>query len=194
MTLKTAVDYAVQRYVKVDTQQCAGSGVVIATTCVMTCFHCLHVNSDIHVDGEPAEVIAVDAANDLCLLTCKTVEVDNILLGDAGLGRHVFTVANPMNLSGAILFGQVIWESNKKIVTDIHATSGVSGAGLYNFDGELVGLIHSVMGMKHFGAGYGVATPAELFQKILSTVFHIVAPIADEVQKYGVANEETTEG
>jgi S1-C subfamily serine protease len=194
MTLKTAVDYAMQRYVKVDTEQCAGSGVVIATSCVLTCFHCLRVNSVVGVNDEPAEVIAVDPTNDLCLLACKTVEVDNIRLGDAGLGRHVFTVANPMNLSGALLFGQIIWESNMRIVTDIHATSGVSGAGLYNFDGELVGLIHSVMGMKHFGAGYGVATPALWFQKILSTVFHIIAPTADEVQKYGAPDEETEEG
>jgi hypothetical protein len=186
MTLQLAVDNARLRYVKVETEGCSGSGVVIATGIVLSCFHCLHVNSDLTVNDEPAEVMFVDTLNDLCLISCKTEVVDNITLGDAGFGRQVLTVGNPMNLSGALLFGRVIWESDKRIIVDIHAVSGVSGAGVYNFNCELVGIIHSVTGMKHYGAGYGVATPAILFQKILAHAFHIVQPTSEEVEKYGV--------
>ena len=186
MNIVPAVKNAQKRFVVVETKSNSGSGVIIATGIVMTCFHCLHTDSEIKVNDKDAEVVAVDAMHDLVLLSVETEDVETVELGQVSLGEQILSVANPMSMSGALLFGRVIFLTDKRIVHDIHGTPGVSGSGLFNFKGELAGINHSVLGTKHIGSHFTIAIPAEKFQKIISQVFHIVQPTEDEVEKYGV--------
>jgi S1-C subfamily serine protease len=190
METKTAVREAVDRYVTVSTGKVLSSGVIITTGVVMTCFHSLSVDSETQVDGVVAEVLAVDTVHDLALLSVTTKEVSLVKLGKGALGEVVFLVGNPMGINGALLFGRVCLKSNLRVISDIHGMPGVSGSGLFNLDGELVGLNNSVIGQKHIGSWLLVALPTELMFKILGNVFRILPATAEDVEKYGQVHEE----
>lgn len=190
MTLNQAVKNAVRRFVTTEAGSSEGSGVIITTGIVMSCFHSLHVDNGIKVNDVEAEIIAVDPVSDLVLLSLETEEIETIRLGDIGIGQNVLTIGNPMGLSGALLFGRVIWINEKQIIHDMHGSPGISGSALFNYEGEMIGLNHSVLGAKNIGSHYTVAVPSEKMKKILSKIFNIVQPTTEEVQKYGNGGQD----
>lgn len=183
--IKVVVRNVMNRYVNIETKNAIGSGITLVTSFILTCFHNLGIDSEIKVNGVVAEIVDVDPIHDLTLLAVPTEEFDQIVLGIACLGEPVFSVGNPMGLSGALLFGRVVFKTDKRVITDIHGQPGVSGSGLFNLDGELLGINNSVLGKKHIGSWLTIATPSENMSKILSNIFHIVIPTIEEVEKYG---------
>ena len=194
MATRLVVQDAVKRFVTTKAGGCTGSGVIITTGVVMTCFHCLRVDNGILVNDFEADIIAVDPKHDLMLVTAPTEPIDTVRLGTVGLGELVFSVCNPLDYAGALMFGHVCHITDAKVLTDIHGMPGISGSGLFNSKGELVGINHSVIGVKHIGSWMTCAVPSEQMQDILTKVFNIIQPTSEEVQKYGVPGEETTEG
>lgn len=194
MTLEQAVNNADSRYVPLNAGGAIASGVIIGTGFVLTCFHSLRVDNGIKVGDVEAEIIGVDPAHDLALLEVPTIEVEAITLGSVFKGESVFSIGNPHGLSGALLFGRVVFLDDKKILHDMHGAPGISGSGLWDCAGELVGINHSVIGQKHIGNWLTASVPAFHLQKILRSVFRIAQPTDEEIAKYGVVNEETPNG
>jgi S1-C subfamily serine protease len=151
------------------------------------------VDSGIKVNDKDADIIAVDPQHDLALLQVETEECQLIHLGEVDYGELVFSVANPLSFTGALMFGHVCFQTEKRIVHDMHGAPGVSGSGLFNNNGELVGVNHSVAGHKHIGSSFTMAVPVLEMRSLLSKAFHIIQPTAEEIQKYGVPDEETPE-
>jgi S1-C subfamily serine protease len=145
------------------------------------------------VDEDEATILSVDPEHDLCLLNAPTLDTPPIVMGVANLGEMVLSVGHPLVLDDALLFGRVCKITDDKIYTDQHGTSGVSGSALFNTDGELLGIIHSVMGKKDCGSWFTIAMPAVSLQKILATALRIVQPTPEEIVKFGGTNETSQE-
>jgi S1-C subfamily serine protease len=194
MATRQMILNALRRFVTTKAGGASGSGVVITTNVVMTCFHCLKVDNGITVNGVEADIIAVDPKHDLILLSVPTAKFETVRLGDGDLGELVFSVCNPLDYAGTLMFGHICHITSVKLLTDMHGMPGISGSGLFNNKGELVGINHSVVGVKHIGNWMTCAVPSEQMHDVLAKVFNIVQPTSEEVQKYGVAREETQEG
>jgi S1-C subfamily serine protease len=185
MNLTQAIENAMSRCVTVSAGNAEGSGVIITTGIILTCFHCLKVDNGIKVNDFNAKVVAVDPTHDLILLSVPTDEFETVRLCDVGLGQQVLTVGNPLSMVKALLFGRVIYQTEKRLIHDTHGAPGISGSGLWDNEGKLVGVNHSVLGAKHIGSHYTIAVPAEMFHDTLAEVFNIVSPTTEEVEKYG---------
>lgn len=171
MTEQEAVQDAVNRYVLTEIgSDRHGSGVVLTTGFVLTSFHGLLAERGIKVSGKEAQIIAVDTKNDLTLLSVRTKKFAMMKLGSVSLAEQVFLVGNPNNLSGVLLFGRVGYVDKKQIAHDAHGTVGVSGSGLFNLKGELVGVNESVSGSSQGGSWLTIATPANRIMNILSKI------------------------
>lgn len=184
MSPTKAVQNASERYVATDSGKSIGSGVIITTGCVLTCFHTISVDNGISINGIEAEIIAVDPKHDLALLSVPTQERTTIHLADACIGESVVSVGNPHGFNGALLFGRVCFLDDKRVFTDMHGAPGISGAGLFDMNGDLIGVVCSVIGTKNCGNWFTIAIPSKNLMDILAKVFAVVQPTAEEVAKY----------
>lgn len=192
MTPTIAVKNASERFVVTESGKSIGSAVIVTTGCVLTCFHTISVDNGISINGIEADIIAVDPKHDLALLSVPTKERKTISLANACLGETVFSVGNPHGFSGALLFGRVCFLDENRVFTDQHGAPGISGAGLFNLEGELVGVVGSVIGTKNCGNWFTIAIPTKNMMDILAKVFAITQPTPEEVAKYGKTEELAT--
>lgn len=138
---KNIISEAIQRNVWVETDNTNASGVIIQTDIVLTCFHVLSVDSDIRVDGNEARIIAVDPKLDLVLLRTHTKKVDPVKWNvKPELTDLVFYVANTNGHKSYLSVGRLTFQDDNLYYTDTTAVEGASGGGLYDLDGQLVGL------------------------------------------------------
>lgn len=96
------------------------------------------------------EIIKYDIENDMALLKVKTVDKDLIAVNLAEkapvLGDTVFSVGSPLGLLRTIFKGIVSHKEDGFYFVDATTTFGNSGGGLYNLQGELIGIPAQVMG------------------------------------------------
>lgn len=138
-----AVEQAVNRNVLVETENSAGSGVILQTGLVLTASHLIETRSEIKVDGKVATIVIVDPINDLMILEVETAEYEPVALGrELRLLEPVISVGNPLQVDNVVNMGRVVklrFEENF-FLTDTLAIPGFSGGGVYNMQGELVGI------------------------------------------------------
>lgn len=158
----------IDRNVYVSTKGGHGTGIIISQDMVLTVFHNLCVDSDIKVNGKVAKILKVDPKNDLCLLYVKTIPATPIVFaGKFAPVEEVFCIGNPLDHKGVILVGRIFDFKKNLIYTDAHILPGFSGGGMYNKDGELVGMVVAVEGIKGLGYPYGMAIPQFTIVKFL---------------------------
>ncbi len=128
----------IDKVVFVNTWQGLGSGVVIEDYFVLTCFHLDH---EFFVDGLPAKVVKVHPMLDLVYLkTTQKFPEKTQLAKVITVGERVFIVgyANGVKhfLEGRIsrIDENIIWVDSKVI-------KGLSGGGVFNELGELIGIV-----------------------------------------------------
>ena len=135
-----------------------GSGVVIdASGVLVTNLHVVRgetaltvelANGDIYDD---VEVIDVDARRDLILLKIKAFSLSTAAFGnsdDVQVGDEVVLVGSPEGLEQTVSEGIVSaardLESGYRVFqTSAPASQGSSGGGMFNADGELIGIVTS---------------------------------------------------
>lgn len=141
-----------------------GSGVIItANGYIVTCHHVIDQATAITVtlsSGEKYEAALVgsDESSDIALLY---VEPQKALpyagLGNSGdlvLGEHVVAIGNPLGELHRTVTSGVVSGLNRNILaadgtvmtllqTDAAVNSGNSGGGLFNLDGELIGIVNA---------------------------------------------------
>lgn len=142
------------------------SGVVVGNGLVLTNYHVVQDMKKITVtplkDSEATEemeavLIDYDAANDLAVMRVNDLNISQVKIGDSdGIvqGDWVICVANPatLKLAGSVSVG-VISALNRQVEsagegdsytamfqTDAAINAGSSGGGIFNTDGELVGI------------------------------------------------------
>ena len=159
--------YAVARWVSVGNENSHGTGFILSTNLVLTCFHVLEVDSDITVNGKPAKVIAVSPKHDLAVLMTDTAEFDLIQTSPFTIGERVFFVGDPTKHRGALVHGFVSDFMDGDIYIDARVVSGASGSGVYNRHG-LIGMLCSVEVNPNNGlVGFGVVTPSATLMEVL---------------------------
>ncbi len=151
------------RAVRLETSGCGfasgriGSGVAVADELILTVAHLVARADEIQItltSGESvhAHVTAVDLEKDLALLLVPPTGFDDVLLASAGVGASgfiegaassdtvPFTVRAAVSLSieeilGSDRFTRLGYE------LDARTTTGDSGAGVYNTEDRLIGLV-----------------------------------------------------
>ncbi len=161
-----------------------GSGVIIdANGHVVTNYHVVQGTSEITVvyqDGLPrsAKLIGVDAVTDLAVLKTDLENVPHVELSTAAsvrVGDVVLAIGNPrvgQSVSMGIVSakGRVLGAQNfgQFIQTDAAINHGNSGGGLFNAEGELIGINSSFFSEQSTGIGF--ALPVSLVEFITSKI------------------------
>ncbi len=145
----------------------AGSGVVVSNEGhVLTNYHVVEKNTRLEVvvndKTYEAELVAFDETKDLAVLKAKDLNLPAVRLGDSDtltVGDWAICIGNPISLPGTTTVGivsaierQISTSSstdkygkrtenvNSMIQTDAAINSGNSGGGLFNVNGELMGV------------------------------------------------------
>ncbi|MDF1702487.1 MAG: trypsin-like peptidase domain-containing protein [Planctomycetota bacterium] len=154
--------------------QSAGAGVLVHPAgFVVTNSHVIKGGSTFRVqlwgDGGSyrAQVVANLPGNDLALLRIQRSRpfpyVSIAHSGGALLGESVIAIGNPRGLGDTITVG-VVSALDNLIQTDASINSGNSGGALLNLDGELLGVVVSIMPRCN---GIAFAIPGEQVKQLL---------------------------
>ena len=149
----TPIEQMVSRNVVVETDENKGSGIILSTGLVLSVFHVLENNSTVTVDGKEAEVVFVRPEMDIVVLKTETREIPDIVFStDFGVLTQVFQIGNPLKLTGVMSTGRVVFYDKKYLYLDTLAVKGFSGGGVYNAQGELLGIVQTMMGIGGSGS------------------------------------------
>lgn len=168
----SSFEAAVNRNVVVYTQQSKdsilGSGVVVQTGWVLTNYHLVADSVETTVNFQKSRIVAVDKDRDLALLVCNTVQVSPLKITSVKVGADVFYVGNPQEHIDSVSRGSVVYQDFAHIVTSTLAQPGMSGGGLWDYHGHLVGLNVGMEGERGLsGLTMSVHVPAYVLREFL---------------------------
>ena len=167
-----------------------GSGVLIREDMVLTAAHVVGNAEEIMVqlfDGQavPAKTVRISKIADVALiqLTKPLKNPQIATLGNSDetrIGEKVFVIGAPMglpfSLSSGIISGRHS-EDNKTYAgnileffqTDAAINTGNSGGPMFNFKGEVIGIVSSILSRSGGFEGIGFAATSEIAQTLLSS-------------------------
>ena len=150
----------------------AGSGVIISSDgYILTCAHVVSGASNITVSiGDkdyPATLVGEDTTSDIAV-----VKVDATGLTPATVGNSVMAVGNPLGELGGTVTSGIVSALNRSvsiqgsssvntmslIQMDASVSPGNSGGGLFNMNGELIGIVNAKSSSSD-AEGLGFAIP-----------------------------------
>ena len=159
-------------------QSGAGSGVIISQDgYILTCAHVVSGATSVKVQlngsdqSYDATVVGVDSTSDIAVLKIDATGLTPAVIGDSdklAVGETTVAVGNPLGtLSNTVTQGivsalnrQVTVEDNNMtlIQTDTSISPGNSGGGLFNANGELIGVVNAKSSYSE-AEGIGFAIP-----------------------------------
>ena len=206
-----------------------GSGVVIGNGFVLTNYHVVEDASSLRVtvtddsgntDEYAATLVAYDDSLDIAIVYATGLELPAVTLGDSDtlqVGDWAINIGNPLGftktttvgvvsaLNRAIesesydRYGRKSTTTNAMIQVDAAINSGNSGGGMFNVNGELMGIpTLKYTGSYYSGStveGIGMCIPINaakpLINKVLSGEITFTAPAALEDENANTANGST---
>lgn len=169
----------------------AGSGVIISSDgYIATNNHVIEGASKITVrltDGKEyeAKLIGTDAQTDIAVIKLEGVTLEPVKLGDSSqlaVGDTAIAIGNPLGELGGTVTNGIISALDREIVlenqtmtllqTNAAINPGNSGGGLFNDQGELIGLVVA----KSAGSnveGLGFAIPANVVEEVVSSIIDV---------------------
>ena len=158
----------------------AGSGVIISSDgYILTCDHVVSGASNITVTiGDkdyPATIIGEDATSDIAVIKIEADGLTPAIVGDSdklAVGDNVLAVGNPLGELGGTVTSGIVSALNRSvsiqsssavntmslIQMDASVSPGNSGGGLFNMNGELVGIVNAKSSSSD-AEGLGFAIP-----------------------------------
>lgn len=132
-----------------------------------------------------AEIIATDPLSDIAILKVETIELNSVKIGNSEelqVGEWVVAIGSPFGLHlnhtvtagiiSAIGRNDVISKNNFEnfIQHDAAINPGNSGGGLFNLNGELIGINTAIAtdGFSRGNAGVGFAIPINMVNRIMT--------------------------
>lgn len=169
----------------------AGSGVIISTDgYIATNNHVIEGASKITVrltDGKEyeAKLIGTDAQTDVAVIKIEGVTLQPVTLGDSdtiGVGDAAIAIGNPLGELGGTVTNGIISALDRQIVlenqtmtllqTNAAINPGNSGGGLFNDQGQLIGLVVA----KSSGSnveGLGFAIPVNVVKEVVDSIINV---------------------
>lgn len=169
----------------------AGSGVIIsADGYIATNNHVIQGASKITVrlaDGKEyeAKLIGTDAQTDVAVVKIEGVTLQPATLGDSSqlaVGDTAIAIGNPLGELGGTVTNGIISALDREIIlenqtmtllqTNAAINPGNSGGGLFNDQGELIGLVVA----KSAGSnveGLGFAIPANVVREVVDSIINV---------------------
>lgn len=134
-----------------------GSGVVIGAGLVATNCHVVRGAASLRVTGTSGEFgaqwIRQDPHRDLCILSAEGLAVPAVKLrrsASLSIGEPVYAVGNPLGFGMAVSAGLISVVDTKNtppvVITSAPLSPGSSGGGLFDRDGQLIGVTTAVLG------------------------------------------------
>ncbi len=167
-----------------------GSGVLIRNDMVLTAAHVVGNAEEIMVqlfDGQavPAKTVRISKTADVAVIQLLK-PLNNPQLATMGvsddtrIGEEVFVIGAPMGLTYSLSRGVISGrhsEENKtfegKILeffqTDAAINTGNSGGPMFNYRGEVIGIVSSILSRSGGFEGIGFAATSEIAQSLLSS-------------------------
>ena len=143
----------------------AGSGVIISSDgYILTCAHVVSGASNITVTiGDtdyPATVVGEDDTSDVAVLKIDATDLTPATVGNSdslAVGESVLAVGNPLGELGGTVTSGIVSALNRSVTIqgtsstntmsliqmDASVSPGNSGGGLFNMNGELVGIVNA---------------------------------------------------
>jgi serine protease Do len=182
----------------------AGSGVVLTENgYILTCAHVIANAKTIAVrlsNGEtyPAELIAADEQSDVAIIKIERTELTPAVMGSSDLlqtGDGVVAIGNPLGKLGGSVTNGIISALDREVTiqgsgtfnvlqTNTAINSGNSGGGLFNMQGELIGMVNakaSDVGVE----GLAFALPTDDIRVIIEDLLNY-GYVANRAVKLGV--------
>lgn len=178
----------------------SGSGIIVAKdenlnlSYVLTCYHVIDEGTSFLVNlasGTSKEAILVggDVSSDLALLAIEDTNYTYATLGNSSnlkLGSFVIVIGNPLGtLPGSVSTGIVSYinrdvlsedyRTMTLIQTDTAINSGNSGGGMFDMNGNLVGVVNAKYakeGIEGLGFAIPVNDAKEVIESVLSTAVY----------------------
>ncbi len=169
----------------------AGSGVIISSDgYIATNNHVIEGASKIIVrltDGKEyeAKLIGTDAQTDIAVIKLEGVTLEPVKIGDSSqlsVGDTAIAIGNPLGELGGTVTNGIISALDREIVLDNQTMTllqtnaainpGNSGGGLFNDQGELIGLVVA----KSAGSnveGLGFAIPANVVKEVVNSIIDV---------------------
>ena len=169
----------------ITTSKGAGSGVIIsADGYIVTNNHVISGTSKITVtlksgDSFPATIVGQDSKEDVALLKIETSGLNPVVFGDSStlqVGQTAVAIGNPLGQLGGTVTDGIISALDRDITmegetmtllqTNAAINPGNSGGGLFDNQGQLIGLVVS----KTAGSdieGLGFAIPSNTVKKVV---------------------------
>ena len=169
----------------------AGSGVVISSDgYILTCAHVVSGASNITVTiGDtdyPATVVGEDDTSDVAVLKIDATDLTPATVGNSdslAVGESVLAVGNPLGELGGTVTSGIVSALNRGVTIqgtsstntmsliqmDASVSPGNSGGGLFNMNGELIGLVNAKSSSSD-AEGLGFAIPISDVQAIITDI------------------------
>lgn len=192
-------------------QSGAGSGVIISQDgYILTCAHVVSGATSIKVqldngDTYDATIVGSDSTSDIAVIKIEATGLTPAVIGDSdalAVGETVVAVGNPLGtLSNSVTDGiisalnrEVTVEDNDMTLlqTDASISPGNSGGGLFNANGELIGIVNAKSSYSE-AEGIGFAIPINTAMEIAQELIEngSVARPALGVMIYDVTDANT---
>ena len=207
-------------------QSGAGSGVIMSEDgYILTCAHVVNGAQNIKVtladDSEyTAAVVGADTSTDIAVIKIEATGLTPAVMGDSdtlAVGETVLAVGNPLGRLGGTVTDGIISAINREVSVQSNAMTliqtnaaispGNSGGGLFNANGELIGIVNAksrsvdATGSPTEAEGLGFAIPVNaalsvardlidvgFVQRPALGITVITIDDAQMAQQYGVTN------
>ena len=194
-------------------QSGAGSGVIISQDgYILTCAHVVSGATSVKVQLDngvtyDATIVGSDSTSDIAVIKIEATGLTPAVIGDSdalAVGETVVAVGNPLGtLSNSVTDGiisalnrEVTVEDNDMTLlqTDASISPGNSGGGLFNANGELIGIVNAKSSYSE-AEGIGFAIPINTAMEIAQELIQngAVARPALGVKIYDVSDAATAQ-
>ena len=165
-------------------QSGAGSGVIISQDgCILTCAHVVDGATSVKVqlqNGETydASIVGSDATSDIAVIKIEATGLTPAVIGDSdalAVGETVVAVGNPLGTLSNTVTDGIISALNREVTvedndmtllqTNASISPGNSGGGLFNANGELIGVVNAKSSYSE-AEGIGFAIPIDSAMEI----------------------------
>ena len=165
-------------------QSGAGSGVIISQDgYILTCAHVVDGATSVKVqlqNGETydASIVGSDATSDIAVLKIEAAGLTPAVIGDSdalAVGETVVAVGNPLGTLSNTVTDGIISALNREVTvedndmtllqTNASISPGNSGGGLFNANGELIGIVNAKSSYSE-AEGIGFAIPIDSAMEI----------------------------